>query len=346
MPIPYRINNLVLEGYGVGAIAYAGFFKKIEESSILKLNQITRVAGVSSGGIAAMQVALNYSAEEMINGVKNQNFSKFADAPGGFIADIIRLFTEEGIYKAEYLYCYLRKLIKAKTGNEYITFYDLQMMKSQYHFKDLYLVATKLFMIDNKPSAQAFIFSHEHTPHARVVDAVRASASIPLIFPPMRLREEKDGKYSISSGGDVYVDGGYIEAYPLTIFDHSRYLSETEQPSEQIIYNSETLGLMLDDKTDISLLEKNHSLGKREKKIKNNFEYARALLYVLTRGQQNAAFINNHDRKRTIFIDTLGIPSTDFNLNNKQINTLLKSGENAAEKFMKHTDYTNNINSG
>ncbi len=340
MQAPHQISNLVLEGFGVGAIAYAGFFKKIEESNILEINRLIRVAGVSSGAIAAMQVALNYSAKEMINEVKNQNFGKFADAPGGFIADILRFFTDEGIYKDEYLYCYIRKLIKAKTGNEYVTFYDLQMMKNQYQFKDLYVITTKLFMINNKPVAQAFIFSHEHTPHARVVDAIRSSASLPLIFPPMRLREEKDGKYSISSDGDIYVDGGIIEAYPLTIFDYSRYLSDAGQSSQKLIYNSETLGLKLNDRTDIALLE-NHLFEKKEERIKNSFEYARALLYVLSSGQQNTAFINSRDRERTIFIDTLGISSTDFNLTDQQINALLKSGENAAEQFLKYGHYVN-----
>jgi NTE family protein len=75
------------------------------------------------------------------------------------------------------------------------------------------------------------------------------------------------------------------------------------------------------------------------------FHQIRALLYVLSRGQQNTAFINNNDRKRTIFIDTLGISSTDFNLSDKQINSLLKSGENAADKFIKDGYYINNANS-
>lgn len=201
MQIEQQITNLVLEGAGVGAIAYAGFLDKAEINGILKIDKLKRIAGVSSGAIAALQIALNYTPQEMITTIQKTDFARFADAPGGIVADVLRLFTEEGIYKNEFLYCYIRDLIKAKIDNENVTFYDLQNIKDKHNFKDLYVIATKLFMINNQPEAEAFIFSHEHTPHARVIDAIRASASLPIIFPPMRLREENNGKYIIHSDG-------------------------------------------------------------------------------------------------------------------------------------------------
>lgn len=338
MQIQNKITNLVLEGAGVGAISYAGFFDKVEESGILKINDISRVAGVSSGAIAALQVALNYSPAEMIAVIQRTDFKKFADAPGGIMADVLRLFTEEGIYNDEYLYCYIRELIKAKTDNENLTFHDLQNMKEAHHFKDLYVLATKLFMINNQPEAQAFIFSHEHTPYARVADAIRASASLPIIFPPMRLREEKDGKYTIHSDGNVYVDGGMIESYPITIFDYPRYLNTSSlhvktQSFHNMIFNHETLGLKLDTHTDITLLSDAY-FNDDEQVIQDEFQYARALLYVLRSGQQNINFVNSRNRERTIFVDTLGIASTDFNLTTQQKEDLLRSGRNAAARLI------------
>lgn len=338
MQIERQITNLVLEEAGVGAIAYAEFLDKAEINGILKIDKLKRIAGVSSGSIAALQVALNYTPQEMIINIQKTDFTRFADAQGGIIADVLRLFTEEGIYNDEFLYCYIRDLIKVKMGNGNVTFYDLQTMKDKNNFKDLYVLATKLFMVNNQPEAEAFIFSHEHTPYARVADAIRASSSLPIIFPPMRLREEKNGKYIIHSDGNVFVDGGMIEAYPITIFDYPRYLkipqSNLHTPSfHNMIFNRETLGLKLDTRTDITLLSDAY-FDKNEQVIKSDFQYARALLYVLKSGQQNTNFANSRNRERTVFVDTLGIASTDFDLTVQHKENLLRSGRNAADRLI------------
>lgn len=330
-----KITNLVFEGGGVGAIAYAGFLAKAESAGLIYLNNILRIAGVSSGAIAGLQVALNYTTVEIAEEMRKTDFKKFAEGQHEWIRDIIRFFTEEGFYKEEYLYRYIGRLIKAKTGNEYVTFRDLQNMKHEYHFKDLYVVTTKLFLLDNQPAAIPFIFSHEHTPNARVVDAIRASAALPIIFPPIRLRKESDGKYSVHSDGYVYIDGGLIESYPIHIFDHARYMknNEVNHTAQSLIYNPETLGLRLESSSNIKLLQEGQETNSKEKNITSKLQYAEAILYVLRSGQQEISYANSPDRNRTIIIDTVGITSTDFNLTDQQKEALIKSGEKAVKQL-------------
>lgn len=326
-----KISNLVFEGGGVGAIAYAGFLVEAENMGLLNPGKIMRIAGVSSGSIAGLQVALNYTAAEITEEMQKTDFKKFADGQHKWIADIIRFFTEEGFYKEEYLYRYIGGLIKEKTGDEYITFRDLQGMKSQYHFKDLYVIATRLFLLDSQPMAIPFIFSHEHTPDARVVDAIRASAALPIIFPPLRLHKKQDGKYIIHSDGDIYIDGGLIESYPIHIFDHARYMKNNKPNHEALsfMYNPETLGLRLESPSNIKLLQGNEKIISNAKSITTHLQYAEAILYILRSGQQEISYVNSSDRNRSIIIDNLGITSTDFNLTDEQKEALMKSGKKA-----------------
>jgi NTE family protein len=331
-----KISNLVFEGGGVGAIAYAGFLIKAEKTHGLPIKNIKRVAGVSSGAIAGLQVALNYSTAEIADEMKNTDFRKFADGANGWLMNIFRLLTTEGFYKQEYLYKYICKLIKAKTGNANLTFLDLQDMKEEHHFKDLYIVATKLFTVENQPAAVPFIFSHEHTPHTRVADAIRASAALPIIFPPMRLSRQENGKYIPRSDGDIYVDGGILESYPIRIFDSLRYLDSGayghKENRESIVYNPETLGLRLESPLDIKILQKQKIFPKAHV-ISSRLQYAEALLYVLRRGQQEISFADSPDNKRTIIIDTFGITSTDFNLTDAQKQQLFASGEQSTDQL-------------
>jgi len=98
-------------------------------------------------------------------------------------------------------------LIREKTGSEHSTFNDL----SNRNFRDLFLVGTNL-------STQfAEVFSIEHTPRMRVVDAVRISMSIPLFFAAVRNVRE-----------DVYVDGGVFDNYPIKLFDREKYVKKSE----------------------------------------------------------------------------------------------------------------------
>jgi NTE family protein len=324
-----KITNLILEGGGVGAIAYAGFLKEGQQNGLIQLDNMQRVAGVSSGAIAATQIALQYSANEILESLARTDFKKFTQDPK--VPDKLSVFTENGPYKLDFLYDYIGNLIKAKTGDENVTFADLH---ADPQFKDLYVVATKLFLLNSQPEAQEFIFSYEHTPGARVVDAVRASASLPFIFPPVRLLHEKNGSYVIHSQGDIYIDGGVLNAYPIRIFDQMRYLSEPTHSNgkQTAVYNHETLGLRLASHADLTYSQNTRV---SEQPILNDFEYANTLFFIMKNGRQTTNFDHTYDQKRSIIIDTLGISSTQFDLTDQQKAALLHSGEQAAKQLAK-----------
>jgi predicted patatin/cPLA2 family phospholipase len=69
------------------------------------------------------------------------------------------------------------------------------------------------FMGTNLSTGFSEVFSAEHTPRMCVADAARISMSIPLFFAAIR-----------NPRGDVYVDGGVTDNYPIKLFDREKYV--------------------------------------------------------------------------------------------------------------------------
>ncbi len=205
----YPFKNLVFEGGGVKGIAYVGAMETLREKGILP--NITRVGGTSAGAINAVLVGLNYSPEKTLKILSRMNFKKFMDGSFGVLRDINRLTTEYGWYKGDYFRKWIGNLIAKKTGKPDTTFAQAMDQKDAKGFRDMYFMGTNL------STHFAEVFSHEHTPRVCIADAVRISMSIPLFFAARR-----------SPRGDIYVDGGVLDNYPVKLFDRLRYLSDTD----------------------------------------------------------------------------------------------------------------------
>ncbi|WP_236658319.1 patatin-like phospholipase family protein [Pseudomonas knackmussii] len=206
--MPYNFKNLVFEGGGVKGIAYLGASEVLDQKEILP--SIERVGGTSAGAINAILVGLGYSQAEMKNILWRLDFNKFLDDSWGIITDTERLIDDFGWYKGDYFRKWIGELIKGKTGNSESTFADIENMKSSDKgklFKSLFFVGTNL------STSYSEIFSAEHTPRTCIADAVRISMSIPLFFAAKR-----------SMRGDVYVDGGVLDNYPIKLFDRMKYV--------------------------------------------------------------------------------------------------------------------------
>ncbi|MEJ2661275.1 MAG: patatin-like phospholipase family protein [Desulfobacteraceae bacterium] len=180
------------------------------------------------------------------------------------------------------------------------------------------------------------VFSFEHTPRICVADAVRISMSIPLFFTSQR-----------SPRGDVYVDGGVLDNYPVKLFDRQKYVeahagapsyyrSHNEELNREgkavspYAYNMETLGFRLDTGKEIALFRDQAEPGRQ--KIDDFFDYAYALVGTVLNAQESR-HLHNDDWQRTVYIDTLGVRTTDFDLSNDKKEALVKSGRENTEKY-------------
>jgi NTE family protein len=179
-----------------------------------------------------------------------------------------------------------------------------------------------------------------------VADAVRISMSIPLFFACRR-----------SPRGDVYVDGGLLDNYPVKLFDRQRYIDSANLESHSMVtdyykkhnaglkrkkldispylYNKETLGFRLDSEREIATFR--DQAEPVPEPIDDFFDYTRNLLKTLMDAQANS-HLHSDDWQRTIYIDTLGVKTTEFKITDAKKKALVDSGRNGTDTYFKWYD--------
>lgn len=329
----YIFKNLVFEGGGAKGIAYLGSMEVLEKKDILK--NIERIGGTSAGAINTLLVGLNYKSNELKPLLMDLNFKDFLDDSPGFVWDFRRLRKKYGWYKGDRFHRWIKGLVEKKTGNPNSTFGEIYAMKEEKKFKEIYLIGA------NISTGFAEIYSHENYPSMPVADAVRISMSIPLFFAAKR----KDGK-------DVCVDGGLLNNYPIKIFDRKKYVSENwkkrdyyrkynknikkvGQIEETWMYNMETLGFRLDSANEIAVFC-DHEKPK-PKKIENLFDYTKCLVSAVF-NIQSSMHLHSDDWKRSIYIDTKGISTFDFDISKENKLKLIESGKKCTEDYFEWYD--------
>ncbi len=325
----YQFRNLVFEGGGVKGIAYVGAMQVLEEKGILP--DIQRVGGTSAGAINATLVALGFTNTEQRSILKKLDFNDFMDGSWGVFRDIVRLVKKFGWYKGDFFRDWVGQHIKGKLGNSNATFQDLETAKNP----RLYVYGTNLGTHFGE------VFSFEHTPTMRIVDAVRISMSIPLFFAAVR-----------NARDNVFVDGGVLNNYPIKLFDRQKYISHQNQAkmafkrphydeenkkflikhpnSSPYVYNKETLGLRLDSKQEIGVFRYGSEL--QHQKIAGFGDYVKALVSTILESQGNT-HLHSDDWNRTIYINTLGVGTTDFDISDDMKKKLEDSGREGAELY-------------
>jgi NTE family protein len=306
----YNFRNLVFEGGGVKGIAYGGALHELNQKGIL--SSIERVAGTSAGAITAVLLAVGYDHTEVSEIVADTNFNDFSDDSFGIVRDAERFISDFGWHKGDFFRKWIGNLIRNKTGKKNLTFQELKKINNTL---DLYLVGTNL------SDQVSEIFSHEHTPDVEIRDATRMSMSIPLFFRCVRYGTDRD----------IMVDGGVAWNYPLNIFDNKTYLNNPQNgdpveynKAEGYVFNHETLGFRLDTLKEIDLNKSNWANVPKD--IDNILNYAMALVGFM-HTMANKKHLHKNDWNRTIFIDTLDVNTTDFDLSRSKIDGLIESGK-------------------
>jgi NTE family protein len=302
------IKNLVFEAAGIRGIAYCGALKEMESGKIM--DNLEKVAGTSSGAIMALTVSLRYSGEEIESLIGQTNFKKFNDGKYLFPGGINRVKKYYGWYRGKQLEKWLGRVIEQKTGNADITFAQMH----QQGFRDLYVTGTCL----NKQ--RAVIFSYASYPNMKVKDAVRISAGIPLYFEAVFM----DSTGNIfdhpkqKQGLDIMVDGGFLENFPMHIFD--------EAGSDSL-----TIGLRIDPDAQIKNDQANQVLA--EMPVNDLKEYMLAF-YTIVIENLNRQQLSKKDWQRTVSISDGNISPRLRRLSKEEINVLIENGKTAVKNYL------------
>jgi NTE family protein len=333
--------DLVLEGGGVKGIGLAGAILVLAEAGY----RFPRTAGTSAGAIAAVLVAaIEKSNQDMsvlreyLNSVEYARFMETGklrhafERVGGHFVDFCELMFHCGLYSGDYLHEWLGgKLTECGVK----TWADMAISPADDPGMNLprerqYRAVTHVSDITRGLLAR-LPWDYENyygikAADQDVVDAVRASMSIPFFFVPVRTETSptetklSDGKVIKWHGGTVtWVDGGLLMNFPITAFDRT----------DGHLPRWPTIGIKLSAEP---------ATGAADVPVDTSVEEGYRCLKTMM-GQWDRCHIAQEVANRIIFVRNGGITATEFNLTPEQQQALFQNGAEAATDFLiRHAD--------
>lgn len=313
-PMKKQYKFLAIEGGGVKGVAFAGAAVALDELG--KWEDIHSFAGSSAGAIFALLAAMDYRPSEMMDLLFQTDFRKFVDKQNYFKSGY-SLLSKYGLYSGKNFERWIKAIIKDSLEDDLATFQDL-FNKTK---KSLHIVGSNL------STKFSEVFSVDTTPYMQLWKAIRISMSIPFFYVPVRYEWDCFDGNQVSSEDCLWCDGGLFLNYPITVFDDARFCNPCENGE---YYNSEALGLRVDSQYSIDVL-KNH-IRPYSNNIKNVIGYTESLVNSLMNGMENY-YRSSDDNLRTVYINSLGIKTTEFDLSLKQKKELFDSGYYSVKSF-------------
>lgn len=304
------LTGIVLEGGGICGIAHVGAIRALAENNLTE--NITHFAGSSAGAINAMLMAIGYSPEEMLKILSELDFKSFQDEDWGIVRDTYRLMSCFGFYKGNMFYEWLGWIIEQKlgVGTQNITF------KQLHDSKKIVLVVTGT----NVNTGETRYFSWKSEPDMPIRLAVRISMSIPLYFQAVKYK------------GEIYVDGGMANNYPIWVFDTDDYGSKTLYTSSTTTPpNPHVIGLKLTGNNERVC----NSLVKYDRTdVTNLVNFCSNLVNTLLHATENL-HIHAGYWDRTVNIPTFNYSAIDFTLSQEDKDKLVASGHQAMSEWIR-----------
>ncbi|AWB45114.1 patatin [Paenibacillus sp. CAA11] len=299
--------NAVFQGGGVKGISLAGAVKAAEQSGF----SFNRLAGTSSGSIVAAFLAAGYTADELKTLIMQTSFESFLRRAAIFniagVGPALRVLLKKGLYSGEALERWIKKVLEEKGIR---TFGDLEKGKLSIVTSDI-TNGRILVLPDDLDKLGIPSASFE------VAHAVRMSCSIPYFFDPVLLRLPVRLAKSRPFADQFLhiVDGGLLSNLPLWLFDQNGLRTNGELIP--------TVGFMMVGKN-----------SGRPHRITGPVSMLQALVETML-SAHDERYIEQSNRYRTIKIPTLGIATTQFDINQEESLQLYESGLLAGSSFFR-----------
>jgi NTE family protein len=318
------VTDIVLEGGGVKGLALAGALASFGDAGY----SFARVGGTSAGAlVGAVLAALSARGEpvsRLVDIARTLDFSKFPDrgfpgrylGPLGLVAVGLSVLFEDGAYEGDYLRRWLAGVLRDLGVSQ---FGDLRTDDpgddgSVHHRWRLAVTASDV-------SRRRLVYlPWQYDDYGRdpddqlVVDAVRASASIPYFFEPVSLTGPR--------GTSTLVDGALVSNYPISMFDR-----EDGLPARW-----PTLGIRL------SSLEPTTQVP-APRPVKGPVQLGAALVETAIEGCQAEHVTDPCNVARSVAVDTGAVSPVDFDLDEAERERLIEAGRTTAASFLAGWDY-------
>jgi predicted acylesterase/phospholipase RssA len=194
--IPPR--RLAFCGGGVRCVAHVGVLKALKANGLLRC--VKEVTGISAGAFFALLYVLEYTVEQMELLATEMDFTNLGTIDP---EDILLFPLTFGLNSGEAIGRLITSVLKQKGFSPDVTLAELSKGRIKFRCYATELQTTSI----KEMSAKA-------TPDMKVVAAVRASMSFPLMFSPVK------------DGNSLLVDGGLLHNMPL-VFLKEQEIQET-----------------------------------------------------------------------------------------------------------------------
>ncbi|MFT9487603.1 MAG: patatin-like phospholipase family protein [Tepidibacillus sp.] len=264
--------------------------------------QWNRLAGTSAGSMIAAMLAAGYTASELKDEFMNLDYKKFIQKKGieiPFLGAAFNLIFKLGIHSGDYIEQWLSEKLRVKGVR---AFGDLE--------KTLYIIASDI------TSGEMLVLPQDLTRYGvdpltfDIARAVRMSSSLPFYFQPVKFK----GLYNKKLDHYI-VDGGLLSNFPVWIFDDD---GSSKWPTFGFRLVSEKTG--------------------QPNKINGPISLGYSLISTMVEAH-DTRHIKEKDYVRSILVPTLGVNTTDFDLNKEKRDELFESGVKAAKNFFDQWNY-------
>ena len=185
-----KIEHLVISGGGQTGFTFYGILKEAAKQGFWDIKNIKSMYGVSIGTFIAVILCLKYDWDTIDTYLINRPWHNVFKVD---IYTILQAFDQRGIFGIDAMEKMLGPLFAGVDISMSITlkeFYELNGI-------DLYFYTTELNQY------KQIKMSHTTHPDWRVIDAVYASCTLPIIFAPL------------IKGVECFIDGGALCSYPM-----------------------------------------------------------------------------------------------------------------------------------
>jgi predicted acylesterase/phospholipase RssA len=203
---------LVLSGGSFKGVAQLGAMHYLKKHNML--NNINTIAATSIGTFCGVLFCAGYRPIEVFKFIKHLDVERCTEINPN------NIMTKYGFDDGKRIILVLTKMLAAKSYDSDITF------KEFYERTNITFIVTGTCVNDKK----VYYFSHKTYPEMKVVEAIRISISVPVVFTPCTF----DGK--------IFVDGGCIDNFPINLFKSNLnevigiYVMEKREEVKEIKY--------------------------------------------------------------------------------------------------------------